>query len=125
LSVLNQKIDSVETEMGKAMISGAQDIDRGSLYIRSAPKVNQVRNQLQAQILGTMHAELIKNAELQKTLMAQQEPLFEIIDRPIYPLEKNKTSRLLSLVFGGVVGVFLGVVALLGKRGFTNMMSEE
>ena len=122
VQLLDKKIDSVEVELRKSMYSVAAQEDQGSLYIRSTPQVGQVRSQYKAQVLGTMHAELVKNAELQKTLMAQQEPLFEIIDRPVYPLETKRLSRLLALVLGGFGGVFVLMLILLGKRGYSNMM---
>jgi len=125
IAVLNQKIDSVEVEMAKSMVGGAQELDRGTLYIRNTPKVSQVRNQLQTQILGTMHAELVKNAELQKTIMAQQTPLFELVDLPKFPIEKKKASELKGLFFGGILAGFLISLWIVGRGAFREMMGDN
>lgn len=123
LNTLNEKIDSVENELQKAMVGSAVEVDRGSLYIRYSPRVQQVKNQLNTQILGTMHAELIKNAEIQKTLLSQQEPLFEVIDKPVFPLEKKKASRLVYLIVGAFLGTFLTSAYLLMRRWFLTQIT--
>jgi len=122
VQLLDKKIDSVEVELRKSMYSVAAQEDQGSLYIRSTPQVGQVRSQYKAQVLGTMHAELVKNAELQKTLMAQQEPLFEIIDRPVYPLETKRPSRLVAVFVGCVCMVVLLSMVLIGVREYFRLM---
>ena len=78
---------------------------------------------MEVQLLSTMYGEIVKNLELSKTMSAYNEPLIQIIDRPRFPLEKKKSSKLLSMVMGGFLGFFVTALWLLGKRFFNGIMS--
>jgi uncharacterized protein involved in exopolysaccharide biosynthesis len=63
-----------------------------------------------------MFGELIKNLELSRTMMAKDQPLFQLIDQPRFPLEKKKASKLISAIGGSFLTFFLAVIYLLLSR---------
>ncbi len=48
-----------------------------------------------------IHTELVKNLEVARISLRLEAPLIQIIDVPIFPLEKKKVSRLKGLLLGG------------------------
>ena len=51
--------------------------------------------------------------ELSKVTLRKETPLIQVIDRPILPLEKDKVSKLKSLILGGFLAGFLTVLYLV------------
>jgi uncharacterized protein involved in exopolysaccharide biosynthesis len=51
--------------------------------------------------------------ELAKVTLRKETPLLQIIDRPSFPLEKEKVGKLKSLVLGGFLAGFLTVLYLV------------
>jgi uncharacterized protein involved in exopolysaccharide biosynthesis len=77
------------------------------------------------QILTTMYGELIKNLELSKFTLMREEPLIQIIDKPILPLEKKKAGKLKWIVIGGFI-CGLGMTSfLLLRRTYKKLMYAE
>jgi uncharacterized protein involved in exopolysaccharide biosynthesis len=57
--------------------------------------------------------QLVGNLELAKVTLRKETPLVQIIDKPIYPLEKEKVSKLKSLILGGFLAGFLTLLYLV------------
>jgi glycerol-3-phosphate cytidylyltransferase len=65
-------------------------------------KTKQAKKQIDVEVLKTMYANVIQNLEMTKFQRAQEEPIIEIIDEPILPLNIHQ--------FGISQGVFLGLI---------------
>jgi uncharacterized protein involved in exopolysaccharide biosynthesis len=65
-------------------------------------KTNQAKKQIDVEVLKTTYANVIQNLELTKFQRAQEEPIIEIIDEPIIPLDQEK----IGLVKGEIIGFF-------------------
>ncbi|MFT7073172.1 MAG: hypothetical protein ACJAX3_002164, partial [Patiriisocius sp.] len=50
-------------------------------------------------------------------------PLIQIIDRPVLPFEKDKTSKIVGLILGSVIALFLILFFLMVKNIFKQIMS--
>jgi hypothetical protein len=114
--MMEHKVDSVKQALGRAMYGVASEVDGNQFLVRGVAKVPQAKKQLEIQVLSTMYGELIKNLELSRTLMAKEQPLIQLIDQPRFPLEKKKTSKLLTAVGGSCLLGFLGIIILLLRR---------
>lgn len=114
--MMEHKVDSVKQALGRAMYGVASEVDGNQFLVRGVAKVPQAKKQLEIQVLSTMYGELLKNLELSRTLMAKEQPLIQLIDQPRFPLEKKKSSKLLTAVGGAFLFGFLGVITLLSKR---------
>ena len=123
IKILEGKADSVERELQGKMVSAAIEKDQSQFIVNTRSLVPSVKRQMEVQLLSTMYGEIVKNLELSKTMSAYNEPLIQIIDRPRFPLEKKKSSKLLSMVMGGFLGFFVTALWLLGKRFFNGIMS--
>ena len=116
VKMMEHKVDSVKQALGLAMYGVASEVDGNQFLVRGVAKVPQAKKQLEIQVLSTMYGELIKNLELSRTMMAKDQPLIQLIDQPRFPLEKKKTSKLLSAIGGSVLTFFLSVAYLLLRR---------
>jgi uncharacterized protein involved in exopolysaccharide biosynthesis len=72
-----------------------------------------------------MYGELIKNLELSRTMMAKDQPLIQLIDQPRFPLEKNKTSKLMTAIGGAMLFFFLTTLFLLVHRWWQSQMVKN
>lgn len=54
-------------------------------------------------MIATIFAEVVKNLEIAKVTLTQETPTIQIVDSPILPLKKEKTSKLLFLLLGGMI----------------------
>lgn len=124
MSSLNLKIDSVGKEMKKNFSYAASKLDQASLLIRTAPRVSQLTNQKEAEMQATIYAELIKSRELQQAQMLRDQPLVEVIDEPIYPLEENKPSKLIGLLAGGFLFGFITCAWILFRPWWNELIQE-
>jgi hypothetical protein len=123
IAKLERRVDSVSAEMQAAMVGFASAQDQNSFTVQSVAKVPSVQKQMKVTMLTTLYGELVKNLELSKTMMAREEPLITIIDRPHYPL-RVRESKLKSAVIGGFLGVFLTLL-FLGGRAFLSDLNKQ
>ena len=123
IAKLERRVDSVSAEMQAAMVGFASAQDQNSFTVQSVAKVPSVQKQMKVTMLTTLYGELVKNLELSKTMMAREEPLITIIDRPHYPL-RVRESKLKSAAIGGVLGVFLTLL-FLGGRAFLSDLNKQ
>jgi len=122
IKILEGKADSVERELQNKMVSAAIEKDQSQFIVNTRSMVPSVKRQMEVQLLSTMYGEVVKNLELSKTMSAYNEPLIQIIDRPRFPLDEKKSSKLVGLIVGGFLGFFMTSLWLLGKRFFKGLM---
>lgn len=84
-----------------------------ALQTAAVPRIQSENN---AQLYGTVYAEVLKNLETLKLELARETPLVQIIDNPRYPLKKEKLGKAKGILFGGFLGGFGIILFLLGKR---------
>jgi len=101
--MLEHKVDSVKQALGRAMYGMASEVDGNQFLVRGVAKAPQAKKQLEIQVLSTMYGELIKNLELSRTMMAKDQPLIQLVDQPRFPLEKKKTSKLVTAIGGAIL----------------------
>lgn len=116
VTMMEHKVDSVKQALGRAMYGVASEVDGNQFLVRGVAKVPQAKKQLEIQVLSTMYGELLKNLELSRALMAKEQPLIQLIDQPRFPLEKKKSSKLMTSVIGAFLFGILGIITLLLRR---------
>lgn len=92
-----------------------------ALQYAAVPRIQQQYN---AQLYGTVYAEVLKNLETLKLDLARETPLVQMIDEPILPLRKERFGKAKGIVMGGFLGGFLIVLYLLGGMYFKDKMKE-
>jgi len=110
---LEKKADSIQKILNRRSYQSAQlkKIDLNSAY-----KVESVQGEIserEKMILSSLYAEIIKNIESLKINLMIQTPIFEVLDKPSFPVKNEKPIILYYLFNGLLIGVMLiGVVFL-------------
>jgi hypothetical protein len=116
VEILQERVDSVQGILNGTMLSAAVEIDRSLGLVSQAPKVNSAKMQMKAQMLGILYGELTKNLEMTKFSLSQQEPIIEVIDPSVRPLNILGKGRIKSGIIGSVLACFLIIVWLSFKK---------
>jgi uncharacterized protein involved in exopolysaccharide biosynthesis len=96
---LTQKRDSIRGLLDGSITTLAYETDLNSHAPLMRYKTNQVKKQIDVEVLKSMYANVIQNLEMTKFQRAQEEPIIEIIDEPILPLLKSEKILLLYIFF--------------------------
>ena len=76
------------------------------------------------QKLTLMYAESLKNLEFADFALKNTTPFIQPIDRPILPLKGNKASLLKSLITGFLLGIFIGITFVAGRKIYRDAMAD-
>jgi hypothetical protein len=125
VAMLQRKADSLAAVLNNKTYSAAvyQQI---LVDANPALKTNIISSEISTRdktIAATIFAEVVKNLELSKTLLNQETPVIQIVDQSTFPLEKEKTSKLKSLILGGILAGFLTVLYLLASKWLKSQLS--
>lgn len=125
VGLLENRVDSVKRELDQLMYGAAVNQDQNQNPAKAQGRVPLLKKQMDIQILTTMYGELVKNLELSKFTLMREEPLIQVIDKPILPLDKKKAGKLKWLVIGGMLGGVLTSGFLLLRRTYRKLMIIE
>jgi len=115
VEILQKQADSIRAELNGA-ITGVATATDNVFNLNMAMNVKRTpsaRRQVDVQANTAILTQLVGNLELAKVTLRKETPLVQIIDKPIYPLEKEKLSKLKSLILGGFLAGFLTVLYLV------------
>jgi uncharacterized protein involved in exopolysaccharide biosynthesis len=116
--ILERQTDSIRRELNGAITGVAVANDNAfglnpAMNVRRAPSA---RRQVDVQANTAILTELVKQSELAKVTLRKETPLIQIIDSPILPLAKERFGKVKGIVLGGLLGGFLVVMVLMGRR---------
>ena len=125
VEILQKQTDSIRAELNGAITSVAVETDNvfnlnPALNVRNTPTK---RKQVDVQANTAILTQLIAQLEIAKVNLRKETPLIQIIDQPIFPLEKIKTGKLKSLLLGGFLAGFLSILFLAFGRMYKKLMA--
>jgi hypothetical protein len=115
VEILQHQVDSIRGQFNTSINEVASASD-GIFNLNPALKskgTQPAKRQVDLQINTTMLTSLVSNLEMSKMALRKETPLIQVIDKPIFPLEKEKVGKLKSLVLGGFLAGFLTVLYLV------------
>ncbi|HCP94805.1 MAG TPA: hypothetical protein DIU05_12340 [Bacteroidetes bacterium] len=118
IATLEMRIDSVKNELNQEMNGSANAQDQNQNAAVARVKIPILKRQMNIQLLTTLFGELTKNLELSKMSLANEEPLIEMVDTPMYPLNYEKKSRLVTGGLFFMLGAFLTSLYFILKELF-------
>lgn len=113
---LTQKKDSIRGLLDGSITTLAYETDLNSHTPLMRYKTNQAKKQIDVEVLKNMYANVIQNLEMTKFQRAQEEPIIEIIDEPILPLEVEKFGKVKGVVIFGFLFGMIYVMTLATKK---------
>ena len=121
VKIIQQKTDSVRSVMNGAIYTAVAVAD-------ATPNLNPTRQvqrvapaqkaQFSAETNKAVLSSLLQNLEMSKVSLMKETPLLEVVDRPVYPLTKEKFGKIKGLILGGFLFGFFTVAILMLKRMF-------
>lgn len=109
-TLIKHRADSLQSILMEKETSGASMIDMNINLARLKGRVEIERTKRDIELLSLMYAEVLKNLEIAKFNLENQTPLLVLIDKPSYPLEIKKQSK---VVFALVFALFAGIITLI------------
>lgn len=119
VKILQDKTDSVRAVMNGAIYTAVAVAD-------ATPNLNPTRQvqrvapaqkaQFSAETSKAILSEMAKNLEMTKMALLKETPLIQVIDQPIYPLQREKFGRVKGIALGGLFGGFIICIILILRR---------
>lgn len=127
LSILQHQTDSVRSVLNGAIFQSASVND-------ATPNLNPTRQilrapaqrfQVNAEANKAILAQLVQNLELAKITLRKETPLIQVIDSPIYPLEKIRLGRIKTFALCAFLAGFLAAGIIVVRKIFSEILDNE
>ena len=119
---LTRKRDSIRGLLDGSITTLAIETDLNSHAPLMRYKTKQAKKQVDVEVLKTMYGNIIQNLEMTKFQRSQEEPIIEIIDEPIMPLQYDKFGKAKGVLIGGILSGFLLTVFYIIRKIFIDLM---
>jgi hypothetical protein len=113
---LTKKRDSIRGLLDGTITTLAIETDLNSHSPLMRYKTKQAKKQVDVEVLKTMYGNIIQNLEMTKFQRSQEEPIIEIIDEPILPLQVQMVGKAKGIFIGGILMGFLLIALLTVKK---------
>jgi hypothetical protein len=113
LDKMQVKVDSIVNKLFKLEEYYAQVLETSSSNIRIAGKLDEIRLKREIEIQNLMYTESVKNLELTKFKLLNNEMQLQILDAPSKSIKKLQTSWLILSIVGGFIGLYLSATFVL------------
>lgn len=120
---LQKKADSLQILVNQKTYAVARGRDLNVNPARQIASVGLELTAMDKMLLQTMYAEVVKNLELTRMAVANETPVIQIVDAPIYPLVKRKLGMVKALVVAGVIGGLLCIILLMIRKSYRDLMN--
>ena len=124
LKILVKQTDSVRGKLNSAITGVAVSVDN-TFNLNPALNVQRTptsRKNVDVEANKAILQELVKQTELAKVALRKETPLIQVIDSPILPLEKDKTSKIMGSILGSIIALFLTLFFFVFKNIFKQIM---
>lgn len=121
---VKHKSDSVRAAMEHAENQLAQLRDQSHGIILNRERLPKMQLERKVEMLYLLYGESVKNLETADFLLKNSTPYFQVIDRPVGPIQPQGRSRLRGLIRGGMVGAILGLLLFIGRRWYADEMNS-
>ena len=119
-----KQTDSVRGKLNSAITGVAVSVDN-TFNLNPALNVQRTptsRKNVDVEANKAILQELVKQTELAKVALRKETPLIQVIDSPILPLEKDKTSKIMGPILGSIIALFLTLFFFVFKNIFKQIM---
>lgn len=128
IEILQHKTDSVRAVMNGSISIAASTVD-------ATPNLNPTRqaqrliptqrSQFSAETNKVILGQLVQNLEMSKMALMKEAPLIQVIDSPIFPLKKEKLSKIIGVIVGGFIFGFLTFIVLIFAKLFKDVLVSD
>jgi len=127
VGVLQKQVDSIRNALNISISGYASEAD--NIYnlnpTRNIKIVASRTKQIDVQSNTAILTNLVVQLEVSKIALRKETPLIQLIDSPILPLDKQKNSKLKSLVNGAFLACFLTILYFICLQVYRNVFSTS
>jgi len=126
VSILQMKVDSVRAVMNRAIYAAAtvSDATPNLNPTRQTQRVAPVqRSQFSAETNKAILSTLIQNLEMSKMSLLKEAPLIQVVDKPIFPLKREKLGKAKGIIIGCFLAGLLTCLFLITRKLFQMILS--
>ncbi len=124
IKVLERKADSARMMLNTNMYEVASSVDAvpNANPLKATLRVAPQRKKVDVDAATAMYVELAKNLETRRMALAQETPLIQIVDGPVYPLDVIKPSSVKLGIIGAILFAVLTSVILILVKWYRNII---
>lgn len=118
LAILQHQADSIKNVLfsGISGVASAVDANPNSNPAFQTLRVPSQRKQLEVQANGAAYQEILKNLEIAKVSFRRDQPLIQVIDQPILPLNNDKLGKIKGILLSGTLFGFFTILFLIFNK---------
>lgn len=107
--ILEHQVDSIRQLLNIALsgVASTTEANPNPNPAFQRLKVPSQKRMVDVEMNKAILEELVKNLEISKISLRKETPLVQVIDKPVLPLEKQKTGKIKGTVVGGMTAFFL------------------
>jgi len=124
VTILQNQVDSVRKELNLSIYGVAKSIDvnPNANPNMQVLKTGAQHKQVDVQVNTAILSELVKNLEVAKVMLRNETPLIQIIDSPILPLKKVKTTKTMGIIIGFSLFFVLSIACISINKIYQNLL---
>ncbi len=123
-NAIQQKVDSLSARINTLENSLAQYTDSNYGTYSASSQIRRGHLQRELSFTASAYGEAIKNMEVASFSLETAKPVFQLIDAPLLPLSKESNSYIMAIILGAVLGGFIGVAFVIGRKIFRDVMAD-
>jgi capsule polysaccharide export protein KpsE/RkpR len=118
LAILQFQADSIKSALNYSIagVASAVDANPNSNPAFQKLRVPSQRKQVDVQANAAAYQEILKNLEIAKVTFRKDQPLIQVIDEPVLPLENDKKSKIMVFFAGFTISTLVFLLVLLFKK---------
>src|SRR5699024_3877337 len=125
VNVLQFQVDSVRKELNEAIKDVALSNDFNINPARQNLRVGSAQRQVDVKANEAILRKIIKNLEIAKVSHRKESPLIQIIDSPVFPLDKNYITKQKGMILGGLIAGILTLIGLVCVKYYRDIMYDD
>ena len=127
LRVLKMQSDSVKSVLDNALLELAQFEERNPNLnpLKASAQVPMQKLQIDVQSSAAVYQEIVKNLEIAKVAHRNNQPLIQIIDSPIYPLEDDSMKWYKAILIGLFIGGLVMIIFLTLRSIYISVLTDQ
>ncbi len=125
LEVMQRQLDSVQVALTIAEERLAKLKDASNRMVKAQGMLEEYRLTREVETLNVILGEAVKNLEVAKFNMMIKKPMVQTIDRPVFPLYRDKMKPLYGLILGGFLGGLLVAGYFIVRRMIDDVLDME
>ena len=110
---LRNRLDSIRNMLYSSEYQVANFEDRSRNLLLVTARVPQIRQQRNTIFYETIYGEVLKSFESSKVTLNNITPVFQILQRPYYPLDAITRSKLIIVLISSVIIFFVSLLTLI------------